>query len=232
MSTSWTDYLFLLGDPEQFHLTFTVVAKTREQAVKKANEALAKEECSHSVSLYGPARDGDLAINGERVRVAVNNIVNESPSWLSPPEKANTFLIERGYEWSETDQIWSDYIMETGEGNWNFTYATAEGIYGMLRLDARPDYNMKDWSFRYSLRLYPMAQWNIHHNKVAYRIELTSAHDTMDQDELIKWLPRYEQKFAELTYVLRQADPEDGYPLLPDEKAVGHIINIDWRRQF
>jgi hypothetical protein len=219
------DYIFQLGDEERFYLNLTVTATSREQAVEKANYALAEPGESHSFFIGSPVRESFVTLNENNLRVSEADIVHESPCWLSNPAKAAEMLDALGYGWSgSTDSPWPE-MLESGEGHWmkSLEDGESEGIYGFLKVDARPDYNLKDWAFSIKAWLYPGAMWLCSDGGIGYRVELSDAVGILREAELIEKLEAYEDKFVALIYALREADPKEGYPLSSGERQNGAI---------
>lgn len=225
---TYFDYIFLLGDPERFHLTLTVTATSRAQAVEKANQSLAESDESHSFSPYTPVREGYLTLNEENLRVTETDIVQESPCWLEEPAKAIQLLEESGYDWSGSAASPWPEMLDSGEGHWMKPLQDDEekGIYGFLKVNARPDVNSKSWAFEIIAWLYPGAMWRCSEGGTGYRVELSDGIRCLREEELVEVLESYERKFADLIYVLREADPEDGFPLSEQERQQGVICGF------
>lgn len=224
---TYFDYIFLLGDPARFHLTLTVTAISRVLAVEKANQSLAESDTSHSFSPYTPVREAHLTLNEDNLRVTEADIVQESPCWLEEPAQAIQLLEESGYEWQGEEAPWPT-MLDSGEGHWMKPLQDDEnqGIYGFLKVDARPDLNIGGWSFRATTWLYPMAMWRCSEGRTGYRVKLSDAFGGMCEEELVKVLDSHERKFADLIYVLREADPEDGFALSEQERKKGVICGF------
>ncbi len=217
---TYFDYILLLGDPERFHLTLTVTATSRAQAVEKANQFLAESGESHSFSPYTPVREGHLTLNEDNLRVTETDIVQKCPCWLDEPAQAIKLREESGYDWSGSDSSPWPEMLDSGQGHWMKPLQDDEnqGIYGFLKVNARPDINISSWAFKVGAWLYPGAMWRCDEGGDGYRVELSDAFGGMNEDELLKHLESYERKFADLIYVLREADPEDGFPLSVQER--------------
>jgi len=119
-------------------------------------------------------------------------------------------------------------MLDSGEGHWMKPLQDDEnqGIYGFLKVNARPDVNARSWAFEIIAWLYSGAMWRCSESRTGYRVELSDAVGGMGEDELVKYLEFYERKFTDITYVLREADPEDGFALSVQEQQQGVICGF------
>lgn len=207
------NYQFYIGDERGLSLYFSVVANSRKEAVKLANEEIAEPDESSSIHLRMRTRHAFVNLD-ENFRVNESMIIDESLVSHVLPKKAYDFLLQQGYAldydyedqdlfYDETPQFTKSLKTESGD------------IYGFFQVSTKYEYNTNDFTYCLNAILYPLKSARIIDGRggLNYRVIIEDGQLYITLDELPSLLELYEQKFEKLITALRLADPDDGLPL-------------------
>jgi hypothetical protein len=210
------------------HLDFWVVAASRPQAVEKANRALSEAEESQPVHLGLGIAEASFWVSDE-LRVTEADITEERTA-PPLPDKAIHHLLQAGYECGGADlESWREVLLDDDEAHWMKGFQVGDdwggAIYGHMQVCVSSHHTGR-WHFKILAYLYPVAHscdLSGEPGSLRYKVDFSDAQDDIREEQLPQALAAYEQKFCNLIYTLRAADPVDGLPLSEAEAQAGKI---------
>lgn len=206
------NYRFLIEQPGQFTFTFLVSANSAEEAVKMVNESETESMEGEHLHLSEPFHHAYFVI-GDEFKVDASMIVEETSSDHALPTKVVDYLVSQGYDY-DLNEV-ENLLHDEEPGFSKYLETIDGGIYAFLKVTAHYEHNIQDWSFRMKAHLYPLSNARMVEGDggARYRVDLQDGQLFTTFEELTKILEIYENKFMDLIYILREADPKDGLPL-------------------